>query len=296
VIRAIAGGVWWTAAHNIAPWAFGIAPPGPRHTRTLPPRPRDLVDAYAEFTGAPTGAYPDTVPPHLFPQWIFPSIVEALSPTVYPLMSMVNGGCTLTVNGPVPVHEPLELTTQLTEVLDDGTRAIAHLDFETGPKTQPDALSIHMVTIYKRPQKREPGQPRPERRKRTVPEDAQCFERRTFAPADALDFARLTGDFNPIHWITPYARLYGFPNTILHGFAGMGLAYEAISRGLLEPGRAIETLSVKFVRPIVLPRDVGFFTREGDGGEREFYVGDAPGEQVYVTGTFVDTDSATTQA
>ena len=44
----------------------------------------------------------------------------------------------------------------------------------------------------------------------------------------SLDFAKLTGDFNPIHWVPAYARASGFRSCILHGFATMSYAMEAI--------------------------------------------------------------------
>ena len=55
--------------------------------------------------------------------------------------------------------------------------------------------------------------------------------------ADAgLDFAKLTGDFNPVHWVPAYARALGFPNTILHGFGTLARAVEGLNRGVFAGG------------------------------------------------------------
>ena len=47
-----------------------------------------------------------------------------------------------------------------------------------------------------------------------------------------LEFAFLTGDFNPVHWVRRYARAAGFASPILHGFAMMARTMESLGRTL----------------------------------------------------------------
>lgn len=105
--------------------------------------------------------------------------------------------------------------------------------------------------------------------------------------ADAgLDFAKLTGDFNPMHWVPAWARAFGFRNTILHGFGTMARAIEGMNRSLFAGDvDALREVHVRFTRPLVLPAQVGLYV-----SGNELYVGDAPGGPAYLTGNFVTRD------
>src|SRR5688572_23840617 len=120
--------------------------------------------------------------------------------------------------------------------------------------------------------------PEPER----VPLDAEELARWKIPSNAGLAFAMLTGDFNPVHWVPPYARAFGFRNTILHGFSTMARAMEGLQRTLFAGSvRAIRVLDVKFTKPLVLPAKVGLYVK----GE-SLWVGDAPGGPAYLVGTF----------
>ena len=115
-----------------------------------------------------------------------------------------------------------------------------------------------------------------------VPHVVDELDRWRIADTAGLDFAKLTGDFNPVHWVRPYARAFGFNNTILHGFATMARAHEGLNRRLYSGNvRAIKTFDVKFTRPLVLPAKVGLYV---DG--HHVYVGTAPGGPAFLTGEF----------
>ncbi|TNF34844.1 MAG: hypothetical protein EP329_06835 [Deltaproteobacteria bacterium] len=253
--------------------------PGPELHETLPPRPADLVRAYVRAVGGEPDAYRDTVPAHFFSQWTFPLLSKTLVGLPYPLARVLNGGCHLVVNGPIPAGEPLEVTAQLTDIDDDGQRAILHQRVVTGPRSQPDALVVDFHPIV--PLGKKGGDKK--KVKPTVPEGARELERWRLVRRDALDFAILTGDFNPIHWIPLAARAAGFKSTILHGFATMAFAVEGMTRHLWDgdPSRLAE-LKVRFRRPLTLPREVGTYV--DDVGR--VFVGDAPGGPVYLSGTF----------
>jgi acyl dehydratase len=130
-------------------------------------------------------------------------------------------------------------------------------------------------------------EPKVKKEKPRVPEDAREIGDWKANRATAMDFAILTGDFNPVHWIPPYARAAGFKNTILHGFATLGLTIETMNHNVWagDPSRPA-VIDVKFTKPLVLPNQVRVFT-EGDG----FAVGDAAGGPAYLTGTFEMRDS-----
>jgi acyl dehydratase len=201
-------------------------------------------------------------------------------------MALLNGGCHLRINAPLPAGEPLVTRARLVDIDDDGRRAILHQELVTGTTSTPSALEIDFHPIVRLRAKdgdKDDAAPAKDKAKPTVPADAREIGRFSLPTRSGLDFALLTGDFNPIHWVAPAAKAMGFKNVILHGFAEMGLAVEAMVRVLWagDPTRLGE-LDVRFVRPLVLPRDVGAYVR-GD----EVYVGDAPGGPAYMIGTFV---------
>ena len=66
-------------------------------------------------------------------------------------------------------------------------------------------------------------------------------------------YARVAGDYNPIHLSSVSARLFGFPQAIAHGLWSKARALEALSGHLPEAGYCF---SVAFQRPVRLPSEV----------------------------------------
>lgn len=266
--------------------------PGPEVYRSRPPLPRKLIDDYLEHVGGDPRAYRGEVPPHLFPQWCMPALARTLEGLPYPLLRAVNGGCRVRVQGRIPDSEPLEVRARLQDIDANDRRAVLHQHLTTGARSRPDALAIDFYTIVPLAQGRTrkpsgtdaPNKPEtsPERDRPRVPELAREIHRTQRHKNAGLAFAKLTGDFNPIHWLAPYARASGFPNVIQHGFASLALCWEALAQRLLGGDvHAIESFDVKLSRPLVLPRDVGIYLLGN-----ELFVGDAPGELAYLTGSF----------
>ncbi|MGK0362195.1 MAG: hypothetical protein ACI9U2_004515, partial [Bradymonadia bacterium] len=94
--------------------------PSAEHTVQLPPRDPAMVKAYIRWAGGDPGAWRGRVPPHLFAQWAFGLTGELLQGLPYPLAKVVNAGCRLEINAPIPIDAPLTLTARLEEVDDNG--------------------------------------------------------------------------------------------------------------------------------------------------------------------------------
>jgi acyl dehydratase len=272
------------------------ATPGPELTARVEAPAPALVRDYLRFVGGDPGAYRGTVPPHLFPQWCFPLLARTLRGLPYPLLGVMNGGCRLQVNAPLPAVGPYTVRARLEEITDDGRRVVLHQRVITETAAAPRALVADLFAIVKSggaPSGNGDGSARtsaPARKPPArVPDGARelAFWR---LPADAgLRYALLTGDFNPVHWVRRYARALGHRSTILHGFATMARAHEGLTRGLLAGAtRGLRAIDVRFTRPLVLPARVGLYVHQ-DG----FAVGDAPGGPAYLTGTFSVEDAAT---
>jgi hypothetical protein len=256
------------------------AVPGPIHSITVSPRPRDLIDAYVRHVGGDPSAYKGRVPAHLFPQWGFPLTGKMVEGLKYPMLAAMNGGCKLTLNAPLPSDEPLEVTGQLVSVDDDGKRAILDQKIVTGTRAIPEAVVAHLYVFIPLAKSKD-GKGTKE--KPRVPSDARELAFWKLRADAGLDFAKLTGDFNPVHWVPRWAKAFGFRNTILHGFGTMARAMEGLIRARFAGDvNAISEIDVRFTRPLVLPARVGLYLKGNQA-----WVGDAPGGPAYLEAKFI---------
>jgi len=267
-----------------------ISTPSPEIRATLPPRPKQLIRDYVRHVGGDPSAYRKTVPAHLFPQWGFALAAQTLVGIPYPMARVLNGGCRLEIRSPIPQGEPLEVVAQLRDIDDNGRRAVLHQTVVTGTASAPDALTAHLYAIVPLSRKgKSSGGAKPKRAKKPpvlVPAGATELAFWKLSADAGLAFAMLTGDFNPVHWVRPYARMFGFRSTILHGFSTMARAIEGLSRGAFAGStRKLSSIDVKFTRPLVLPAKAGLYIPESDAG-KQVIVGDCAGCPAYLVGTY----------
>ncbi|MDB4973741.1 MAG: Acyl dehydratase [Myxococcaceae bacterium] len=261
------------------------AVPGRLIQVTLPPRSPELIAAYVKNVGGDPSAYKNTLPAHFFPQWGFAVGSEALSVVPYPLSKILNVGCNLDVRKPIPAGEPLEVSAQLVEIDDDGRRAVLTTRVITSTRSAPEALIAEMITMV--PLKRDKSASssngaKKEKEVARVPDGAQELAFFDVGANAGLDFAKLTGDFNPIHWIKPAARASGFPNVILHGFGTMARAIEGLNRNLFAGDvTRMKKWSCRFTKPLVLPSKAGLYVQGND-----VFVGVAAGGPAYLVGSY----------
>jgi len=286
VIAAVARTAASALFQTLRPQAAGDMPvPGPEYTAVSAPLPADLIRDYVNNVGGDPAAYGTTVPAHLFPQWTFPLAARTLTGLPYPLARVVNGGCRLRCNAPLPAGTPLYAQAHLESIDDNGRRAVLQQHITSGPSTRPDAIvaDLYAIVPLGGGAKKVDEPQRANDEKPTVPVDAREIASWQLAAHAGFDFAKLTGDINPIHWIPAYARMSGFRSVILHGFATMARAFEGLVHGICA-GRVerLRELDVRFTRPLVLPARVGLYVRG-----TEVFVGDAPGGAAYLVGTYV---------
>jgi len=262
------------------------AVPGPELRQTVPPRSADLVRDYVRHVGGDPAWYRKTLPPHLFPQWGFPLLAATLRDVRYDMTRILNAGCRMQLRAPLPAGEPLQLRALLADVDDNGERVILTERLVTGTAGAPEALICDIQALVPLPRKKDAPR-RPGKEKPRVPEAARAVGEWRLAANAGLQFALLTGDFNPVHWIPPVARMSGFKSTILHGYATLARTIETLHHGLWS-GRVdrLREIEVRFVRPLVLPARVAVFVDDQGG----VFVGKAPGGPAFLTGTFVTTD------
>jgi acyl dehydratase len=273
------------------PSAGASAAPGPEVVAELPAPSAALVRDYLRFVGGDPAAYKGRVPAHLFPHWGIPLAAQTLRGLAYPLMRVMNGGCRLQMNAPLPQGQPLRVRARLESVDDDGRRAVLRQRVITGTASVPEAVVADIVAVVPLVSKTNgaagsSGAPKPRKQVARVPAGARELAFWRLRPDTGLGFALLTGDFNPVHWVRPYARALGHRSTILHGFATLARAVEGLNRGLFAGDvDRLASIDVRFTRPLVLPAKVGLYI---DG--RHLTVGDAPGGPAYLDGDFQEVD------
>ena len=260
--------------------------PGPEFTAVVPPRPADLIDDYIRTVGGSRVRYRGLIPPHMFSQWSYPLSAKTLKgmPYPYPMSRALNGGCRVEINAPLPRNVELTVSARLDSLDDDGQRAILRQKIVTGTLDFPDALVAYMTIIVPLGGNGEASDKA--RSKKRVPRYARELALWEIDASAGRDYALLTGDFNPIHWLPQAARAAGFGNSILHGFGTMARAIEGLNRVLWAGDTSrLKTFDCRFTRPLVLPARVGLYTDDTGG----VFVGDAPGGPAYLMGTFEET-------
>jgi len=259
--------------------------PGPEISRTVPPPAPALVKEFVRLVGGDPGAYKNRLPAHLFPHWAFPAVLRAMEGLPYPVARIVNAGCTLHVRAALPSSEPLEVRAQLHEIDDNGRRALITVRVVTSTRSAPDALQADFRSLVPLARGAKGGGEKPR-----IPAGAREIAFYRLPRNTGLDFAKATGDFNPIHWVPRYAKAMGFRNVILHGFGSMSFSFEGLVRGLFSGNvERLTLLDANFVRPLVLPGRVGLYV----WGEGEVGLGDAPGGPAYMLGRYLATNGRT---
>lgn len=228
-------------------WRRQVDTPTPPVQRRLRPIPRPLIDAYAAWTGAPPERYADTVPPHMFSYWALSLIAQLTGQAPYNLLAAVNQGCNVHTRALLPADEALEVTGYLADINDDGRRVRLATHLEVGTASVPDAQRIEVIAAVPR---RNPkgGKPKADR----GPEPAFDTVGHWSAGADdGLNFALLTGDFNPLHTLPPVGRRTRYGSCILHGFGQLTRTWETIVNAGIEIG----DFDIRYVKPVPLPTE-----------------------------------------
>ncbi|WP_172449278.1 MaoC family dehydratase [Bowmanella denitrificans] len=94
-------------------------------------------------------------------------------------------------------------------------------------------------------------------------------------------YAKVSGDYNPIHLYPWSARFFGFKSQIIHGMWSKARCITALAPLL---GEAY-SLSVSFRKPVFLPCEVSFHAEEGENGG-SFTLGSAGGQDLHLSGKY----------
>ncbi len=90
-------------------------------------------------------------------------------------------------------------------------------------------------------------------------------------PADTgRRYARVSGDWNPIHLAGLLARPFGFPSAIAHGMWSLASCLAHLATDSPQTGAKLD---VRFLKPLLLPGEVRLHVAApGAAGTREFWL------------------------
>ncbi|WP_162932209.1 MaoC/PaaZ C-terminal domain-containing protein [Solimonas sp. K1W22B-7] len=218
--------------------------PQPIVTRFAAPSDR-LVDAYAAWAGAPPERYRDVLPPHFCSHWAFAMLARVGGQAPYDVTSILNQGLRLQLKAALPRGAALQLRGQLQDVSEDAQRVRIHSRVIAGWAQQPEAV---IVDSYAAIPKRAAAKAKAAAREEPAFETVGHW---SVAADDGLNFALVTGDFNPIHTFWPLARRTKFRGCILHGFGSVARTWEVLA----DAGHDIADIDLRFVKPLPLPNE-----------------------------------------
>lgn len=208
--------------------------------------------AYARVCGFPPGPALPLTYPHVL---AFPLAARLMSARSFPLplLGLVHTSLTITARAPLPAADrpDLHVSTQDLRPHPRGTEVTfvteATLAGELIWHSTSTYLSRHKPPDRPTPEPPTPARPTPEPGGR-LPTVATWH----LDPALGRRYARVTGDFNPIHLSPLTARPFGFPRAIAHG---MCTAAQAAAQ---RPEAT--SLHATFHRAVLLPSTVEYAT------------------------------------
>ncbi len=242
-------------------------------TTCTPPSP-SLVADYVKSCGGNPQDYKGKLPFHLFPQWGFPPLMRTLSDLPYSLTAIMNGGCSVKLTKPLLSRGVLDVTARLVSLDETERRVILTQELVTRDSAG-SSVAVTQTSIVRRTlQPKKNTQPKEEI---LVPEDAREVASFSAHELSGLEYSFFSGDFNPIHYLPPYAKAFGFKRPILHGFAQLGRIYETLRRNIFCGEESpLSEISIRFEKPLFLPQVLRVFLT--DGGD--YFLGATKGATV----------------
>lgn len=281
--RAGLAGIWASDKNE----AENILAPKEYHTTVRPPSAALIAD-YVKSCGGNPADYRDTLPFHIFPQWGFPALMQTLKDLPFRLTNIVNGGSTVKLGLSLRRDKHLDVTARLVNV-DVSERRVILTQQLTTADSAGNVLEVEQVSIVRRAAAK-PAAEKPRAKEEVlIPEGAREVASFYAHEQSGLEYAFFSGDFNPIHWLKPYAQAVGFRGPILHGFAQLGRVYEGMRKNIF-CGRSdpLSEISIRFERPLYLPQACRVYLSD-DG---EYFLGAAPGALAIARGKIGERDMA----
>lgn len=213
--------------------------------QALRPMPNALVDSYVQWSGADPQRYADQVPAHFCSHFALPLLANLGSLAPYNLLAVLNQGLRMEIHRPLMRDAAIHLSGSLMDVSRDPDRVRIHTQVRVlNPQHELTMVidSYSTVPLGSSKSKKTNNKAAEEASFVTVGQWTAQFH-------DGLNFAMLTGDFNPIHTWPAVGRRSRFKTLILHGFGQLARSFECIQNA----GYTIAELDVRWIKPLTLP-------------------------------------------
>ncbi len=114
-----------------------------------------------------------------------------------------------------------------------------------------------------------PAKPREQKQGQRPSDDWQAVTEWQLDATSGRNYARLSGDFNPIHLHPLLSRWFGFEKPIIHGMYMAGRAQAEIEK---KHGKAVQRIDVTFKRPVPLPATITLWQTANADTEGKYQV------------------------
>ncbi|MBI5533557.1 MAG: hypothetical protein HY898_12635 [Deltaproteobacteria bacterium] len=222
------------------------------------------------------------VPPTFFAAWALPEFARVLAVSGLPFnfVRTLHAASSVQVHRLTTCEEPLNFTASVEAVQRTGDRTRIDLKLEQIALRGQPVLTATLSLVL--PSRRKGARRAPE----LLPESATRLDSLELGPSEGWRYARLSGDFNPVHWSRSAARLSGLPGPIAHGFNVMTRVCHVAVGKLAGKLSRFGMLEVAFRKPISLPATLGLWTGQPDAGTGRIplWVAAGPGAITLLTG------------
>lgn len=186
----------------------------------------------------------NALPVHFFSQFAIAVCAKQLRLTRYPLHRIINQGTGFTQHAPIPLGEKLKVVCKMRPITEKNNRARVHQVLQIGTIAQPNCWEVDFHTLFILG-KTEGNKRSEDTTEQTSPRWQEVGQWQV-APQDGWQFALLTGDFNPIHWVDWLAKKSPFGQKVLHGF---GMFARTIATLEAAKAQSVTSIQVRFTGP-----------------------------------------------
>jgi acyl dehydratase len=217
---------------------------------------------YREVCGVPENA---GLPPAYLHAVAMPMHMQLFIARDFPVkvLGLIHLRNTIRVHRVIDIREPLRLTVRFdTQRLTDAGQ---EYDFTTRYECNGELVWEEISTMFARgnaPVKTEGGK-RPSIERSAHPKDGTETQTLDIQQNTGWRYARVSGDFNPIHLTARTAAMFGFKQPVAHGMWSLGRCLGAAAAHLPEERYQVDT---QFKLPVYLPSQALARTWAVDGG------------------------------
>jgi acyl dehydratase len=165
-----------------------------------------------------------------------------------PVPGLVHTSNSIKIESEISTDLPLEIeaTVKIEERKNDSLAAIFNLNFKQNGSLKASCESVNYWINKSAPRKKEA---REEQTPEVYDKQSKLWH---FHENLSNEYAKISGDYNPIHLHAVFGKLFGFKGKVLHGWCSTS---KIIAFFESEFQSKINSFQVKFIKPFILPKN-----------------------------------------